>query len=445
MATKTVGTQIGDDYATPSLAIAAEPSPMTLQMRDEVFADGNIGDGVKQITLVAHPGNSADTFWTIDATAKANGLKLNAVSEVNGAEVKNSTADGITSWTGGPQSFSVYDSYVHDVAGKGISQLNESLGVRSFCHRNIVADTGGWGIHHVGDGGRIANCLVIRATGYGIWSTTSGGDPTFLDYCTVYGTVAGGGDPGTGIYEGSNSLYPNNCISVGNDGNGFDLQFAGAAAYSIAFGNGGADYGAGDQGVGSITLDPVFRNAGADDFRLGSTSPARNLASSSHSIADDISGAVRPDATSGDFDTGSYQYASFDCGIVSAEPIDSLSVAVAFTQNPAGPQVPLQASAEDAANWTVASVPVDAALVVVNVTKASDLVYVVEYNHRTAPGATITVDSSLVDTDLGGLCDDPGTGAYTAISDPANADTSFAWPFTYAMTMDGEVLSDSDA
>ena len=388
---------------------------MTLRIRNEVFVEGDIGDAAKQITMEPHPDNPADSYWTIDASTFTNGIIPNAFCSIRGAEVKNSTGNGITSWSGSGQAFAVRESYVHDVGGWGIYGL--STGV---CQRNIIMDTVGWGIQQFGGSGTIRNCLVVRASGYGIWCQTNHpGSQTRVYYCTVDGTTAGAGGPGTGIFEGSNSLVPRNCISTNNVANGFDLANVGSATYCVAFGN-GTDYGAGDQGIFSIVADPLYVAPGLDDFQLQSGSPAIGRAFDT-GLAEDLIGLPRPNPITANFDTGAYQFWDTDCGISSVTKTGDAAATVNFVDEGGSPQ-PSIGSAQNVTNWALTS---DTGIPIALLTsaKVSDYVYDVTTSRDFIPGEVVTFNTDLVETDLLGYCNESEGVLFVALTGAVTPDT----------------------
>lgn len=103
-----------------------------------------------------------------------------------------------------------------------------------------------------------------------------------------------------------------------------------------------------------------------------------------------------------------------DCGISTVVQTGVRVARVTFVASPAGPQIPLQASAETEANWLVSG---DAGpLALVTAVRSADLVYDLTFDRDIEPGETIAVDSSAVATDTGGLCDDPGIGGFVSVN-----------------------------
>ena len=102
-----------------------------------------------------------------------------------------------------------------------------------------------------------------------------------------------------------------------------------------------------------------------------------------------------------------------DCGIASLAQTGASTVRVTFVASGGGAQIPLQASAETEGNWAVAG---DAGpLALVTAARVSDLVYDLTLDRSIEPGETVGVDSSLVATDSGGLCDDPGVDVLVSV------------------------------
>jgi len=197
--------------------------------------------------------------------------------------------------------------------------------------------------------------------------------------------------------------------------------------------------GANDVATGA---DPGFTNMAGNSYTLAQGSA---LIDAGYDTGDgtDYAGDTTPSGLAADI--GAYEYQANDCGFDSAEPTDSLTVTATFSASPTGSQKPDQASAETATNWGVAATPADATLCIIKATKAADYVYTLRLNHRPTPGASVELDSTSIATDAGGLCDDPGTASFTAISDAADPTADAPdWPIRYATTMSGEVLDESD-
>jgi hypothetical protein len=98
-----------------------------------------------------------------------------------------------------------------------------------------------------------------------------------------------------------------------------------------------------------------------------------------------------------------------DCGIGDINQIDYKTFRVTFVASGGGGAMPDETSATDPDNWSgdVEGDPVT----IVSVTRFGDFNYDVTLAEHPAGAQTLTLDSSLVETDQGGHCDDPGTGA----------------------------------
>jgi len=160
--------------------------------------------------------------------------------------------------------------------------------------------------------------------------------------------------------------------------------------------------------------DPGFVDLAGGNYRLTIASALRDAG-----IVDgetcDYYGDQRVRGIAQDIGAAEYQFS--DCGVSTWTQTDSLTARCIFAPSTPGPQIPLQASAEASANWTLTATPSDATLVVLTATRVSDLIYDIGTTHRMAPGASIEVDTSAIATDAGGLCDDPATASFTAVAD----------------------------
>lgn len=208
--------------------------------------------------------------------------------------------------------------------GAGIVHANYSGG-NDDTIGNEVHDIGSWpnldervhGIYHSNAGGYIWNNVVYHCAGFGIHlnhfpsAVTVANNTVFNNrYGGIY--VNGGGILG-------NMLVTNN-ISVNNAGYGITENYGSAGPSNryinnLVFKNRSGDTAldpmAHSVQVGTIIADPLFVNytgSGDGDYRLQSTSPARNHGTSNGAPLYDINGLTRPV-----WDIGAYQFGSVRC------------------------------------------------------------------------------------------------------------------------------------
>jgi len=419
MADYSVGSQPGDDYAGIQAAMNAVASGNTLRIRNEVFAEGDLTAAGKSFTLRGHAANPAGTRWTLDASGFSDGIKVSLAGwDIRDGEIKNASADGITT-TGALLRYSTRNCVVHDCGADGINQFDHAgLGIVDQC---IVYSCGGAGIYSPGaDDQRVYNSIVYDCVGYGICVGTSIGKPGKVYGCTVVGIS---GAPGHGIYNGNTSLSVRDCIVYNCVGDGINIQnggVGGAVIGSVSNSNGSVNFNVATQ-TNCSAADPLLLAPGSLLFNVLPASPARGRGSVVTGLTYDNVGNPRPTPATGDYDAGALQYVNLDCGVSTWVQDDSLTVTCTFAPSGGGPQIPLQADAEDRANWTLTATPADATLAVIKAVRVSDYVYQVSTTHRMAVGSTVEVDTSAIATDAGGLCDDPGTADFVAVADPVDA------------------------
>jgi beta-lactam-binding protein with PASTA domain len=139
--------------------------------------------------------------------------------------------------------------------------------------------------------------------------------------CLFSGNKAGGMLAGTAVNcvfsanygGGMNAGSVTNCTLSGNDGGGL---IRGAALNSIIWGNTPNEMEASSAsftcstvvtaGTGNITVNPMFVNPAAGDFRLRAESPCVNTATETGAPALDFLGRARPQGT--EVDMGAYEY-----------------------------------------------------------------------------------------------------------------------------------------
>lgn len=124
----------------------------------------------------------------------------------------------------------------------------------------------------------------------------------------------------------------------------------------------------------------------------------------------DLDGVARPQGAS--IDRGPYEALPADGGLLSATPEDAETVLVAF--DPAKVE-PLEASAENVANWSVTG---DYAIALATSTRLSAFSYRVTLSRPTVLGEIVEFDATSVATVSSGFCVDPATVDFAGLVYP---------------------------
>jgi parallel beta-helix repeat protein len=181
-----------------------------------------------------------------------------------------------------------------------------------------VYDNEGYGLHFYDNGGALnVSRNVIRQNriyNNGLNHTTAYG--VILDWGAdnlVYNNLIFGNNGGVLVYGNTTNTQVYNNTIVGNRNDGVALQYYSSAPIirnNIVDGNGSAitDYG----GTGTpvidhnLTSNPLFVNRTSNDFRLMSTSPARDAGAVVPTVENDFDGVARPQ--NGAYDVGAFEY-----------------------------------------------------------------------------------------------------------------------------------------
>lgn len=319
MATYSVGSQPGDTYPDPQTAANTAASGSFLEIRNEVYAGSLATPLGKQFYYMPHPDNPAGTFWTMNATGQASGIRLRTNDEAIGFEVYGATGDAVTAASFSLTAYKVDGFYIHDVGGRGLYYLKRGSRIRN----GLIVDTGGPGIYHADVGANIYNVVVLRATGYGIFTSHHPATPSQVSWSTVVGTLAGAGFSGDGFREQASSLVMYNCISAFNANDGFRLLNLGYAWNCVSHGNGGIDFNHTTPPYSCSTADPLFKAIGSDNLRVELGSPAIGRCAARYGVTDDLDGNPRPDPVTSSYDAGAYQYIVTDGGMDSVTVEDA--------------------------------------------------------------------------------------------------------------------------
>lgn len=218
-------------------------------------------------------------------------------------------------------------TYNQDIgSGRGaVYEKNSSSTIKNCDFSNNDANYGAALYFSDGSTSNIINSLFTNNTGSSggaIYLTTNTSAPTITN-CTFANNSAYNG----GAVYNNQSATPNfkNCIlwnnSATNEGNEvFDWVDSGEPTYSNCDIEGSKPAGVWDTDLGTddgnnIDFDPLFADAGEDDFRLSSYSPCADVGdNSANSQTNDIRGSGygrkldKDDGTSGTIDMGAYEF-----------------------------------------------------------------------------------------------------------------------------------------
>jgi len=221
---------------------------------------------------------------------------------------------------------SVSDCIVENGSGYqyGGNIMINNVGSGANVSRCIIRD----GVTRLGTGGGggvymrqqdcyLDSCLVydcLAPTGGGVASAASGSK---VINCTITSNEASGWNVGVVLYGGGwvgqqqgsvkNSVIYGNNIQGGAANDACYIQYGSGAAFEYNdVGTEQVAFGAAPSGAGRISADPLFVNAGADNYRLDVGSPCENTGNSTLAIgATDLDG--NPRVVGGQIDMGAYE------------------------------------------------------------------------------------------------------------------------------------------
>jgi parallel beta-helix repeat protein len=230
---------------------------------------------------------------------------------------------------------------VHDIANGATQHFNHAIyyeGSNGLIEKNTIHKVGGWGVQiFTTHGFNPSNNIVRKNRIYdfaqaGVASgilLASGGSNTAYDNL-VYQTSANGNAEGVSCNGSGDSLYNNtvyNCGYQGVDasnstnaivknniasGSSIGINIDGSSGATVTFNdvfnsNSISQVGATGQTVNNnITSDPQLTNPAAQDFTIGSGSPAHDAGVTLGSVADDFIGTTRPKGAA--YDIGAYEF-----------------------------------------------------------------------------------------------------------------------------------------
>ena len=197
-------------------------------------------------------------------------------------------------------------------------------------HCNVYNNHGyGMGINF--DNNIVRNCTIhdnggligsnqTLGTNYGIYIGSGGSAGVTNDNNLIYNNLIYGNRGGILVYSDSANtrIYNNTIYNNGPAGGAIDVQYiAGDATMQNnilyantvnAVTNKGGFLGGSIIKSYNLFSDPAFVNPGAGDFRLQSSSAARNAGITLTSVPDDYAGVLRPQ--NGPYAIGAYEYSS---------------------------------------------------------------------------------------------------------------------------------------
>ena len=301
---------VPDDQATWALGLAALNPGDTLQVRNGIYNEGDLGVADANVTIEPHADNAAPVY--VNSLDLTNCLKWNTGTTIDGGTAAQgifflaATSHGLT-YNGAVRDSVTITGYVrvYGCGGTGIYRLGSScdVGGDAGTRGPLVHDNTGDGITiHAGeDNTDLYNLLVWDNGGDGI---VAAGAASTVDHCTI--VVPGGG--GDGVDNNADATPVRNSIiyrRAGAAGTGITEAAAGSAAtYCCVYGF-GTNY-AGGAGTQCLTSDPLFEDAATDDFTLDTATPSPCLlAGDDIGYTGDVGGNSRP--TYGGFDMGAWQ------------------------------------------------------------------------------------------------------------------------------------------
>jgi len=399
-----------------------------------VFGEAG-GDATKgfDITLSGNPGGAGGVVYVAsgksvtlyDTDVHGTNTSGDAVRVEGGVSAATLTAKRCTlqAWSGAPANpnsgssvllavsggaanctANLYDCELTGQGAGGGTGLNLAAGTRGIAtvERCSFHDAS-WGCYVPGTGG-----LTVRYSefhdlnAWGVENATGATNPPIvIKRCTFGNNATGDYSPNPGA---KNGVVVDSCY--------FETMRVQSGAGTWAKNHYDAVVGApGATDVNTLIAACDFANWAASDFDLGAASDLIDVGNDAGGEGLDILG--RPAISGAGPDVGPFEFQTTDCGIASLDQPGAASIRVTFVASPAGPQIPLQASAETEGNWAVAG---DAGpLALVTAARVADLVYDLTFDRSIEPGETVGVDSSLVATDSGGLCDDPGVDVLVSV------------------------------
>ena len=263
------------------------------------------GSSSAPITILGYPGEEKQAIVKARLQLEGSWLKLgNMVIEHNNAY------DGDTAACVGSRAIGIGGSDI-EVSGLEIRNIGETgvlfhtSSLRGKALRNYIHDVGrentnqDHGFYVQGSGHLIVNNVVVRPRGgYGIHLYSSPSNVIVAQNTVIGSKVRSGIIIDT---TGTNIIVVNN-ITANNANYGIlARKCASGCVYdnNLAYGNSsGATSGSGI--TNTLTGNPLFVNASADNYRLQSGSPAIGAAVASYSYTPDLDSIIRPVGTGPD-------------------------------------------------------------------------------------------------------------------------------------------------
>ena len=354
-----MATRIVPDYGAGTIASAlagfgldpALGAGDTIQLRDGNHAGVGL---VVACNLEPHADNVAEAVVLGDTTSSSDVLRVqpNAVT-IKGIVVQGSHAtkacialnvNGCTVGGNDPGDKVTFREY----KGKAIYSTTDSHNIiQPDCDGGVGATPAVTAIDcNGGAGGGLANPTIYgtHATGIRPASGMTVYHPTITG-CTTHGLDA------------SQACTVRNAIAKDNPGIGLYLNHAGADVdYYDTHGNGTAtSVVAGTLGVNAWTADPLFTDAGTDDYTLQSGSPVLDLGTNTGTTTD---GAGLPRDVGGGPDLGAHERQTEQPTVLSGTAVGLDTVVVMFDQSMA------EGTVETASEWDVSPLLAGAAVII---------------------------------------------------------------------------------
>ncbi|MHC4084938.1 MAG: right-handed parallel beta-helix repeat-containing protein [Planctomycetota bacterium] len=294
----------GDDFANfceylhgsdPNNDSNIPQSTITITVPTEVGSiqwavDLSIGGDIIEVL----PGRYYETIDFNDSAVTLTGIDPNDWWVVESTIIDGNEASNVVLFESGEEPNSVLTGFTLTNATYGISCSSSSSPTITRC---IIEDNSSHGIYCTAGSPDIKNNMIGENTGDGIRSSSS--TPPTIKNNWIYNN-----SDGIEFSSASSAATVRNNTIAYNSGKGINLSSGTAPTINncIVWGNGDDLYNCsatyscikdGDGGTGNISSDPLFIDAGSDDYRLQRTSPCINTGTGTYPDETDIEGQAR--------------------------------------------------------------------------------------------------------------------------------------------------------